>query len=68
MLQFTETEHLKLDPESVALNERAEAIALELRKADSKLSELAAFKEGLARASAEQSSGARPGGMAAGKA
>ncbi len=63
-MKFNETRDLKVDPESVALNERAEAIAAELHKQDPKLSDLAAFKEGLAQARAE---GAQTGAMTAGK-
>lgn len=66
-MRFNETRDLKVDPESVTLNAHAEAIAAELRKQDPKLTELAAFKEGLKRASAGVGRTAA-GGIAAGKA
>lgn len=67
-MRFNETGNLKVDEASVALNTRAEAIAGDLRKQDPKLTELAAFKEGLARARLEGRSRTKAGGIAAGKA
>ncbi len=67
-MPFNETKDLQVDPESVALNQRAEAIAADLRKQDPKLTELAAFKEALHRARAERGATAKAGGIAAGKA
>lgn len=67
VLKFNETRDLKVDPESEALNAHAEAIAAELQQKNPKLTDLAAFKEGLAQARVALSSGAAPGGMAAGK-
>jgi hypothetical protein len=66
-MHFNETDHLKVDPESLALNARAEAIAADLRKQDPKLSAHQAFKQGLLRAQRERGAGARPGGITAGK-
>ncbi len=65
-MRFNETKDLKVDPESLALNTMAESIALELRKADPKLSEIDAFKIGMQRA--RSGAAARAGGASAGKA
>ena len=65
-MKFNETRDLKVDPESLALNAQAEAIAAELRTQDPKLNELDAFKEGMARA--RTGAAVKAGGIAAGKA
>ena len=67
-MKFNVGKGQEVDAESQTINARAEQIAADLRKQDPKLSELAAFKEGLTRARQEYAGAtAKAGGIAAGK-